>query len=79
MKHSWFEKLLLQVSVQEIHNSMMSPTEGGVLKETKYAENNIIISDSTLISIIPTQLKKMSAGFKSMCGCECCVSSKSIH
>ena len=41
-------KLLLQVSVQEIHNIMVSTPEEGGLKEARNAENNIIISDSTL-------------------------------
>ena len=64
-------KLLLQVSVQEFHNGMVSnPGEGGH-KEARDAENNIIISDSTLRSIIPPQLKRMFARYKVICGCEC--------
>ena len=64
-------KLLLQVSVQELHNGMVSnPGEGGH-KEAREAENNIIISDSTLRSIIPHQLKRMFARYKVICGCEC--------
>ena len=51
-------KLLLQVSVQELHNNMVSPTKEGGPKEARYKENNIIISDSTLLNIIPPQLKK---------------------
>ena len=41
-------KLLLQVSVWELHNSMVSPPEEGWLKEAKDADNNITISDSKL-------------------------------
>ena len=40
---------------------MAIPPEEGGLKEAIYADNNITISDSTLQSIIPPQLKKMSA------------------
>ena len=40
-------KLLLQVSVHELHNILVSDPEDGGLKEEIYAENNIIISDST--------------------------------
>ena len=51
-------KLLLQISVQELHNSLINdPLDGGI-KEARYAENNIIISDSTLRSLLPPQLKK---------------------
>ena len=44
-------KLLLQVSVQELHNNLVSDIEDGGLKEAGYADNNIIISDSTLDSL----------------------------
>ena len=40
-------KLLLGISAQEPHNSLVSDSVDGVIKEAKYAENNIIISDST--------------------------------
>ena len=44
-------KLLLQVSVREIHNSMVSPQEEGGLKEARDGEHNIIISDSTFFHL----------------------------
>ena len=40
---------------------------------------NIIISDSTLRSLLPPKLKQMSARYNFICGCECCISAKSIH
>ena len=43
-----FPQLLLQVSVQELHNSLVSDPVDSGLKEARYAEINIIISDSTL-------------------------------
>ena len=52
-------KLLLQVSVQEIFNSLVSvPVDDG-LKEARDAENNIIISDSILRSLLTSQLKNV--------------------
>ena len=54
-------KLLLQVSVQELHNTMMITLEEGGLKEERYSENNIIISHSTLPNILLTQLKNMTS------------------
>ena len=39
----------------------------------------MIISDSTLRSLLPPQLKQMSARYKIVCGCECFISAKSIH
>ena len=54
------------------------PEEGG-LKEVSGGGNDIIISDSFLKTIVPPQLKNMSACKIFMCGCECCIHAKSIH
>ena len=72
-------KLLLQVYVQEPHNIMESPQEECGLKEEIYVENNIIIIDYTVHSILPPQLKTIYEWYKVICGCECCISPKSIH
>ena len=50
-------KRLLQVSVRELHNSRVSNPNDGGLKEARYDGDNIIISDSTLRSLFPQQLK----------------------
>ena len=50
-------KLLLQVSVQELHNRLGSDPVDGGLKEARDADNNIIISDFTLRSFLPPQFK----------------------
>ena len=47
--------------VREMHNSIMIPPEEGIMKETRDAEDNIIISDSTLRNILPPQLNRMTA------------------
>ena len=49
-------KLLLQVSAQKLHNSLISDPVDGVLKEARDVENNIIISDSILRSLLPPQI-----------------------
>ena len=45
-------KLLLHVSVREIHTNLVRETYNVGLKEARYAENNIIISDFTLLSLL---------------------------
>ena len=50
---------------------MVIPPEEGGMKGKIYAEDNIIISDSTLYNILPTQLKNMTDQYKIICGCEC--------
>ena len=59
-------KLLPQVSTRELHNSMVSPPEEFVIKEAIDVDNNVIINDSTLQSILPPQIKKISAHYKVM-------------
>ena len=68
--------LLLVISIRELHNIMVSPKEEGELKEAIDTDNNIIISESTLLNILPPQLKEMTLIYKVMCGCECCISPK---
>ena len=48
-------KLLPQISIWELHNGLVSDPVYGGLKEARDAENNIIISDSTLRSLLPPQ------------------------
>ena len=71
-------KLLLQVYIRELHNSLVSDSDYILLKDSRNAYNNIIISISTLCSLLPPQLKN-SERHKVMCGCECCIYVKSIH
>ena len=51
-------KILLQVSVRELHNNLVSAKKYGGLKEARDEDDNILISDSTLSSLLPPQLKK---------------------
>ena len=66
-------KLLPQVSVRELHNSLVSNPNDGGMKNARDEDGNNIISDSTLHSLLPPQLKQMSTSYKIICGCECCI------
>ena len=57
------KKWLLQVPIQELHNSMLIPPGEYGLKEARDFNNNIIISDSTLQYILPPQLKNTTSRF----------------
>ena len=46
-------KLLLQVYVRELHNSLVSDPNDGGLKDARDEDGNIIISDSTLRLMLP--------------------------
>ena len=49
-------KLLLQLSVRELHNSLVSDPNDGGLKDARDEYGKIIISDSTLHLLLPPQL-----------------------
>ena len=51
-------KVLLQVSVREINNILVSDTNYGGIIEESDEENNIIISNSTLRTFLPPKLKE---------------------
>ena len=46
-------KLLLQVSVRELHNILVSDPNYGGIKDARDEDYNIIISNSTLRSLLP--------------------------
>ena len=50
-----FPKLLLQVSVIELHDNLFRYTKYGGLKEARDEYDNIIISESKLCSLLPPQ------------------------
>ena len=51
-------KLLLHVSVRELHNNLVSKTVDGGLKESIDEDDNIIINDSTLCSLLSPHFLK---------------------
>ena len=56
------------MSVREINNILVSDPNYGGLKDARDEVDKIIISDSTFRSLLPPQLKKISAIYKDMCG-----------
>ena len=48
-------KLLLQLFVIELHNSLVSDPNDGGIKDARDEDDKIIISDSTLRSLLPPQ------------------------
>ena len=60
-------------------NSLVSDPNDSGLKDDRDEDDNIIISDSTLCSLLPPQLNQISERYKVMCVCECCISDKIIH
>jgi hypothetical protein len=70
-------KLLLMISVWELHNDMAKPVEAGGF-EYAYSDNGkLLISDTMLRSLLPKELRCMTERHKQMCGCETCIVGRS--
>ena len=75
--HNWLKKCYFRCPLDNL--GLVSDTPDGDLKDDRDEDDNIVISDSTFHSLLPPQLKQMSARYKVMCSCECCISDKIIH
>ena len=63
-------KLLLECSIQQLHNKIIaSPDDGGLLGAIHANTNNVIISDTILCSLAPPQLRPITDHHKTMCVC----------
>ena len=70
-------KLLLECSMWQLHNEVIaSPDDGGLLVARHANTNDVIISDTIIRSLAPTQLRQMKYHHKMMCGCAICNTSK---
>ena len=69
--------LLLESSMQHLHNYLIdSPDDGGLVGARHVITNDVIISDTMLRSLAPPQLRPMTDNYKMMCGCAICNTSK---
>ena len=63
-------KLLLECSMQQLHNEIIaSPDDGCLLVDRNADTNDVIISDTMICSLAPPQLLPMTHHHKIMCGC----------
>ena len=70
-------KLLLECSMQQLHDELIaSPDDGGLLGARHDNTNYMIISDTMLRSLSPPQIHSMTDDHKMMCGCAICNTSK---
>ena len=70
-------KLLLECSMRQLQNELIaSPDDGGLLGDRQADTNDVIISDTTICSLVPPQLRPMKENHKMMCGCAICNTSK---
>ena len=73
-------KLLLECSVRELHNELISPALEEGLEEEKYiVTGEVIINDTILRNIMPGQIRRMQEHDKQRCRCDYCSTDNSIQ
>jgi hypothetical protein len=72
-------KLLLEIPFRELHNLLISPVSEGGFAEARDKSGKVVISDTALRYLAPPQLRKMTARHKQMCGCEMCITIRSLQ
>ena len=73
-------KLLLECSMQQLHNELINSPDDGVLLGSRHANtNNVIISGTMRCSLAPPQLRPMADHHKMMYGCANCKTSKYLQ
>jgi hypothetical protein len=72
-------KLLLQISIRELHNDMLLPPDQGGFVDAWDESGNPRISDTALRALLPEQARKMTPRHKQMCGCEVCIQIGSLQ
>ena len=70
-------KILLEYSMRQLHNELItSPYDGGLLG-SRYANTNVVIISDTMLSFLGyLQLRPMADNKEVMCGCTICNTSK---
>ena len=58
---------------------MIKPPSLGVLDESRESDGNVIISESKLRALLPTQVKIMPNQRRDLCGCKSCILETSLQ
>ena len=70
-------KFLLEFSMRQLHNYIITSSDDGGLLGSRHADKNyVIISDTMICSLSPNQLRPMPDHHKMMCGYAICNTSK---
>ena len=72
-------KILLEISVRELNNDLISPPSEGAYEGEINSEGFFKSVITMLRSLLPPQLRKMTEKHKQMCGCEKYIGPSRIH
>ena len=72
--------MLMEISVRDLHNDKIKPFEnGGLTSIVDSMTHKVMISDTTLKSFIPPQVRKMTPKLCHICRCEIWIILKDVQ
>ena len=75
-----FTKILMDISVRYLHNDTIKPNENcGLDIVVDSMTHKVLISDTKLVSFIPSQLRKRTPKLLHICRCELCIITKDMQ
>ena len=73
-------KMVMDISVRDLQNDAIKSSENGTLASVvDYMTHKVLISDTTLRSFIPLQVRKMTPKLCQICICEICIIPNDMH
>ena len=72
-------KILISISIRELHNDMLKKASDGGLEGAVDANGNAVISDTALRDNLPFNLRALSEHHKQVCRCEICTIVNKYH
>ena len=72
-------KLLPQITIKELHNDLLKPKDERSCSYARDKNSSVIISDTTHIKLLPSNLSNINNRYQSMCGCEIFIYVSMVH
>ena len=75
-----FPKMLMEIYIKDLHNDTIKPYSNGELSSVVNSmTQKLLISDRTLMSFIPPQVRNMTPELRHICGCEILIIPKDMY
>lgn len=71
------QKCYHRFGLRDLHMEMTKPAAAGGFARATNENGDVLVSETMLRSLLPKELVKMTSTFKTMCGCEPCITAKS--
>ena len=68
-----------QITIKELHNDLLKPKDERSCSYARDKNSSVIISDTTHIKLLPSNLSNINNRYQSMCGCEIFIYVSMVH